>query len=264
MTEAPPLVHLVGAGPGDPDLLTVKALRLIQSADVVVYDRLVGDGILDLIPAGTTRISVGKESGHHLLPQDEINDLLVSLARPDRTVVRLKGGDPFVFGRGGEEALYLARYGVAVEVVPGITAAAGCAAMAGIPLTHRDVARSVRLITGHLSEDRALELDWDSLADPSCTLVIYMGVATIGRIAEGLMAAGLPPDTPVAVVERGTSGAARTLRSVLSAIGGAVEAWHIRPPALIIIGKVVGLGLAAETLSDDAFLPNVKPLISAE
>lgn len=243
MIEACPLIHLVGAGPGDPDLLTVKALRLIQSADVVVYDRLVGEGVLDLIPAGTTRICVGKESGHHLLPQDEINDLLVSLARPDRKVVRLKGGDPFIFGRGGEEALYLARYGVAVEVVPGITAAAGCAAAAGIPLTHRDVARSVRLITGHLSEDRDLELDWASLADPSCTLVIYMGVGTIGRIAQGLMGAGLASDIPVAVIERGTSGASRSLRSDLAGIGEDVEMWQVKPPALIIIGKVVGLGL---------------------
>ncbi|MDO8608770.1 MAG: uroporphyrinogen-III C-methyltransferase [Phaeospirillum sp.] len=244
--DGPPLIHLVGAGPGDPDLLTVKALRLIQSADVVVYDRLVGDGILDLIPPGTTRICVGKESGHHLLPQDEINDLLVSLARPDRRVVRLKGGDPFVFGRGGEELLYLARYGIAVEVVPGITAAAGCAAAAGIPLTHRNVARSVRLVTGHLSEDRDLDLDWATLADPSCTLVVYMGVASIGRMADGLMGAGLPGDTPVAVVERGTSGASRTLRGVLATVAASIEDWRVRPPALIIIGKVVALGRASD------------------
>ncbi|WP_173984428.1 uroporphyrinogen-III C-methyltransferase, partial [Magnetospirillum sp. SS-4] len=227
--DHPPLIHLVGAGPGDPELLTVKALRLIQSADVVVYDRLVGEGILDLIPAGTTRICVGKESGHHLLPQDEINDLLVSLARPSRRVVRLKGGDPFVFGRGGEEALYLARYGIAVEVVPGITAAAGCAADACIPLTHRDVARGVRLITGHFSENRDLDLDWPRLADPACTLVVYMGVATIGRIADGLMGAGLPADTPVAVVERGTSGASRTLYGVLRDIEADVKRWDVRP-----------------------------------
>ncbi|OAN51087.1 uroporphyrin-III methyltransferase [Paramagnetospirillum marisnigri] len=246
MSAAPPLVHLVGAGPGDPDLLTVKALRLIQSADVVVYDRLVGEGILELIPPGTARISVGKESGRHLLPQSEINDLLVSLARPDRRVVRLKGGDPFVFGRGGEEALYLAQYGIAVEVVPGITAASGCAAMAGIPLTHRDVARGVRLITGHFSEDQALEMDWRSLADPSCTLVVYMGIATIGLIAAGLMGAGLDPATPVAVIERGTSGASRSFRGVLDGIKAEIDARGVQPPALIIIGKVVDLALAAE------------------
>lgn len=240
--ELPPLIHLVGAGPGDPELLTIKALRLIQSADVVVYDRLVGSGILDLIPAGTTRISVGKETGHHLLPQDEINDLLVSLARPGRRVVRLKGGDPFVFGRGGEEALYLARYGIAVEVVPGITAAAGCAADAGIPLTHRDVARGVRLITGHFSEDRDLELDWQRLADPGCTLVVYMGLATIGLIAEGLMGAGLSGDTPVALVERGTSGVSRTLYGMLKGIEADVRRWDVRPPTVIIIGRVVALG----------------------
>ncbi|TAN60100.1 MAG: uroporphyrinogen-III C-methyltransferase [Magnetospirillum sp.] len=244
--DVSPVIHLVGAGPGDPDLLTVKALRLIQSADVVVYDRLVGDGILDLIPPGTTLICVGKETGHHLLPQDQINDLLVSLARPDRRVVRLKGGDPFVFGRGGEELLYLARYGIAVEVVPGITAAAGCAADAGIPLTHRDVARGVRLVTGHLGEDRDLDLDWATLADPACTLVVYMGVATIGRMAEGLIAAGLSADTPVAVVERGTTGVSRTLYGVLGTIQAAMDGWQIKPPALIIIGKVVALGHAVE------------------
>lgn len=246
--ETLPLVHLVGAGPGDPDLLTVKALRLIQTADVVVYDRLVGEGILDLIPVGATRICVGKESGHHLLPQDEINDLLVRLARPDRKVVRLKGGDPFIFGRGGEEALHLARFGVAVDIVPGITAAMGCAAAAGIPLTHRDVARGVRLVTGHFSEDRALDLDWDSLADPSCTLVIYMGVASIGRIARGLMGAGLAADTPVAVIERGTSGASRTLYGELAGIEADLADQEIKPPALIIIGKVVALGRRAEAI----------------
>jgi uroporphyrin-III C-methyltransferase len=236
-----PLVHLVGAGPGDPDLLTVKALRLIQTADVVVYDRLVGEGILDLIPAGTTRISVGKEKGRHLLPQDQINDLLVSLARPGRRVVRLKGGDPYVFGRGGEEAMYLAAYGIATEVVPGITAAAGCAAASGIPLTHREVARSVRLVTGHLMEDQTLDLDWACLADPSCTLVVYMGVGTAGPMAHGLMKAGLDPATPVAVVEKGTTAAQRVLRGSLAELEANVARWQVEPPALLIIGKVVAL-----------------------
>ncbi len=244
--ENRPLVHLVGAGPGDPDLLTVKAMRLIQSADVVVYDRLVSDGILDLIPPGTTRISVGKAKGHHLLPQDEINDLLVSLARPGRRVVRLKGGDPYIFGRGGEESIYLARYGIATEVVPGITAAAGCAAATGIPLTHREVARSVRLVTGHLLEDRTLDLDWERLADPSCTLVVYMGVGTAGPMADGLMAAGLDPATPVAVVEKGTTAAQRVLRGTLAELEADVARWQVEPPALLIIGRVVALAAEQE------------------
>jgi uroporphyrin-III C-methyltransferase len=244
--DSRPLVYLVGAGPGDPDLLTVKALRLIQSADVVVYDRLVGDGILDLIPPGTTRISVGKAKGHHLLPQDQINDLLVSLARPGRRVVRLKGGDPYVFGRGAEEALYLAGYGIATEVVPGITAAAGCAAATGIPLTHREVARSVRLVTGHLRDDQSLDLDWQRLADPSCTLVVYMGVGTAGPMADGLIAAGLDPATPVAVVEKGTTPAQRVLRGILGDLEADVARWQVEPPSLLIIGRVVGLAAESE------------------
>ena len=235
-------VHLVGAGPGDPELLTVKALRLIQTAHVVVYDRLVGQAILDLIPAGITRICVGKESGHHLLPQDEINELLVRLALPSRRVVRLKGGDPFIFGRGGEEMHHLMRHGIPVEVVPGITAAAGCAAAAGLPLTHRDVAQSLRLVTGHLRDDNELELDWAKLADPACTLVVYMGVGSVGRMAEGLMGAGLSARTPVAVIERGTTGAQRNLYGSLESIEAHIRLWRVQPPALIIIGKVVALG----------------------
>ena len=235
-------VHLVGAGPGDPELLTVKALRLIQAAHVVVYDRLVGQGILDLIPAGITKICVGKESGHHLLPQDEINQLLVRLALPSRRVVRLKGGDPFIFGRGGEEMHHLMRHGIPVEVVPGITAAAGCAAAAGLPLTHRGMAQSLRLVTGHLRDDAELDLDWAKLADPACTLVVYMGVGSAGRMADGLMGAGLSGQTPVAVIERGTTGAQRNLYGTLERVDADILRWQVQPPALIIIGKVVGLG----------------------
>lgn len=234
-------VHLVGAGPGNPDFLTVKALRLIESADVVVYDRLVGEGILALVPAGTARICVGKESGRHLLPQDEINDLLVSLAKPGRRVVRLKGGDPFVFGRGGEEALHLMHHGIAVEVVPGVTAASGCSATAGIPLTHRGLATGVRLVTGHSRDDSELELDWKSLADPDCTLVIYMGLSTIGRVAERLMEAGLPPETPAAAIENGTTAAQRTCVSTLAALAVDVVSWNLKPPTLLMIGRVVSL-----------------------
>lgn len=233
------VVHLVGAGPGDPDLLTVKAHRLIREADVVVYDRLVGQGVLDLIPAGTARISVGKESGHHLLPQDEINDLLASLARPGRKVVRLKGGDPFIFGRGGEEALHLVRHGIRVEIVPGITAAAGCAAAAGIPLTHRGLAHSVRLVTGHAREDGELELDWRSLADPDCTLVIYMGLATIAGVAGRLIDAGLPASTPAAAIERGTTPEQRAYVTTLGRLPEDIGGWDLKPPTLLVVGQVV-------------------------
>ena len=235
-------VHLVGAGPGDPELLTVKALRLIQTAHVVVYDRLVGQAVLDLIPAGITKICVGKESGHHLLPQDEINELLVRLAVPSRRVVRLKGGDPFIFGRGGEEMLHLMRHGIPVEVVPGITAAAGCAAAAGIPLTHRHMAQSLRLVTGHMRDDQDLDLDWAKLADPASTLVVYMGVGTVGRMADGLMRAGLAAQTPVAVIERGTTGRQRNLYGSLESVEADILRWQVQPPALIIIGRVVALG----------------------
>jgi uroporphyrin-III C-methyltransferase len=234
-------VRLVGAGPGDPDLLTVKALRLLRSAETVVYDRLVGDAILDEIPPAAQRICVGKSTGRHSLPQDEINALLVRLAQEGRDVVRLKGGDPFIFGRGGEEAEALASHGIPFDVVPGITAAAGCAASSGIPLTHRELAQSVRLVTGHLQEDRELDFDWSRLADPTCTLVIYMGVANATRLSAGLIDGGLAADTAVAVVERGTTNAQRTLFTTLEGLTGDLAAWRVQPPALIIVGKVVGL-----------------------
>ena len=250
------LVHLVGAGPGDPDLLTVKAVRLIQSADVVVYDRLVGEGVLALVPPGTARICVGKESGRHLLPQDEINDLLVSLAKPGRKVVRLKGGDPFVFGRGGEEALHLVHHGVAVDVVPGVTAASGCSAATGIPLTHRGLATGVRLVTGHSRDDSELELDWNSLADPDCTLVIYMGLSTIGWVAKRLMDAGLPPETPAAAIEKGTTPEQRVCVSTLAGLAVDVTSWNLKPPTLLMIGRVVSLAEALQPAEAGAELAN--------
>jgi uroporphyrin-III C-methyltransferase/precorrin-2 dehydrogenase/sirohydrochlorin ferrochelatase/uroporphyrin-III C-methyltransferase len=251
-SEGKRLVYLVGAGPGDPELLTLKAHRLLSDADVVVYDRLVGEGVLDLIPAGTTRICVGKESGRHLMAQDEINELLLGLAKPGRRVVRLKGGDPFVFGRGGEEALHLVRHGVAVEVVPGVTAASGCSAAAGIPLTHRGLATGVRLVTGHARDDGALELDWDSLADPDCTLVIYMGLATIGTVAGRLMAAGLPASTPAAAIENGTTTEQRARVTTLGRLAVDVAAWKLRAPTLLMIGKVVSLAAELGRADTDA------------
>lgn len=232
-------VTLVGAGPGDPELLTVKAARAIAGAQLVVFDRLVGEAVLDMIPPHARRIDVGKETGHHALPQEEINRLLVTLAEAGDDVVRLKGGDPFIFGRGGEEAEALAAAGIPFEVVPGITAASGCAASTGIPLTHRGVAESVRLVTGHRMDDRDLDLDWTSLADPRCTLVVYMGVASAERLAGGLRGAGLPGETPVAVIERGTTAHQRTLFSTLDELAADMARWNPRPPSLLIIGRVV-------------------------
>jgi len=236
-------VYLVGAGPGDPELLTLKAARLIAAAEVAVYDRLVADAVLDLLPPKCHRIDVGKETGRHSVPQHEINAILVELGLAGRRVVRLKGGDPFIFGRGGEEAHALAEAGIAFEVVPGITAAAGCAAIAGIPLTHRGVAQSMRLLTGHRQEDRELDFDWVRLADPDCTLVVYMGVASAERLAGGLRGAGLPGETPVAIVERGTTPDQRTLFTTLERLSADMEVWRPQPPSLLIIGKVVNFAL---------------------
>ncbi|HET7910626.1 MAG TPA: uroporphyrinogen-III C-methyltransferase, partial [Pseudolabrys sp.] len=198
-------VLLVGAGPGDPDLLTIKAVRAIEAADVVVYDRLISDEVLRLIPKGATRICVGKRAGHHPVPQSEISRQLVALARKNRVVVRLKGGDPFIFGRGCEEAIELQRAGIPFEVIPGITAAQGCAASLRVPLTHRGLATGVRYVTGHCREGEPLDLDWASLADPDTTLVIYMGLANIDEIVRQLVAHGLPGDTPALAVSQGTT-----------------------------------------------------------
>jgi uroporphyrin-III C-methyltransferase/precorrin-2 dehydrogenase/sirohydrochlorin ferrochelatase/uroporphyrin-III C-methyltransferase len=234
-------VYLVGAGPGDPDLLTIKALRLIQSADVLVYDRLVSQPILDLIPSGVSRINAGKASGHHSMPQGEINELLASLAQRRRTVVRLKGGDPFIFGRGSEEALHLRRKGIEFEVVPGVTAAAACSAYAGVPLTHRGVSRGVRLVTGHFKNDEPIDLDWRSLADPDCTLVVYMGRSNLQRICNRLVAEGLDPATPAVAVQDGTTGQQRRVFGDLLTLGDSVRSVKLQSPMLIIIGRVVAM-----------------------
>lgn len=234
-------VYIVGAGPGDPDLLTLKAARLLSEADVVVYDRLVSDPILSLIPPGTTRIFAGKMARRHHMPQQEINGLLVALARGGKTVVRLKGGDPYLFGRGGEEALHLAQQGIPFEVVPGVTSASGCSAAAGIPLTHRDLAHRVQLITGHAKEDEPLALDWSKLAEPDATLVIYMGRTNLGRISAQLIEHGLPPETPAAVVVNGTRADQQTIRASLATLPAAVRHLDHAAPTLIIIGKVAAL-----------------------
>jgi uroporphyrin-III C-methyltransferase/precorrin-2 dehydrogenase/sirohydrochlorin ferrochelatase/uroporphyrin-III C-methyltransferase len=234
-------VAIVGAGPGDPDLLTVKGLRRVMGADVVVYDKLVSDAILDLIPAGASRIFAGKQARNHHMPQDDINALLVKLARSGRRVVRLKGGDPFVFGRGGEEALHLARENIPFEIVPGITSSAGCAAYAGIPLTHRGLAHSVRFITGHLAVEGSLELDWDGLADPETTLVVYMGLTNLDTICRQLIAHGLSADTPTAAINQGTRPEQRTIHAPLADLPTAVSEAGLSGATLLVIGKVTGL-----------------------
>lgn len=233
-------VYLVGAGPGDPDLLTVRAARLLARADVVVYDHLVGPGVLDLVGPRAQRIYAGKERAQHTLRQDDINTLLARLAREHACVVRLKGGDPFVFGRGGEELQVLAAEGVPFEVVPGITAGCGVAAYAGIPLTHRDYAQACLFVTGHL-KDGSCDLDWPALARRRQTVVIYMGLAGLATICERLVAHGLPPDWPAAVVEQGTLAGQRVVTATLATLAGAVESAGLASPCLTIVGEVVGL-----------------------
>ncbi len=241
-------VAIVGAGPGDPDLLTFKAMRALQHADVVVYDKLVGPEILDYARRDAERIYVGKTRGHHTRSQDEINAILVREARLGKHVVRLKGGDPFIFGRGGEEQDTLAQHGIDVEVVPGITAAAGCAAASGIPLTHREHAQAVTFVTGH-AKDGEPDLDWAALAGLKQTLVVYMGVSTIGRTCERLIEHGLNPQTPAAVIENGTLPEQRTVTGSLADLAALVKANGIKGPGLFIVGDVVSAagGAAAAT-----------------
>ena len=237
---SPGKVMLVGGGPGDPDLLTVKALRALQSADVVLYDHLVAPGIVKLARPGAERIYVGKEADNHALGQQEINALLVRLAREGKRVVRLKGGDPFIFGRGGEEIETLAGQGIAFEVVPGVTAASGAAACAGIPLTHRDYAQSCHFVTGHL-KDGSASLDWEALARPRQTVVVYMAVHGLAQICEGLVAHGLSADTPAALVEKATLPDQRVIEGTLATLAAAAAKQRAKPPALLIVGEVVRL-----------------------
>ena len=232
------IVYLVGAGPGAADLLTLRAHRLLGEADVIVHDRLVGDEILDMARRDAERIYVGKARANHCLSQGGINDLLIRLARDGRKVVRLKGGDPFVFGRGGEEAEALAVAGIAFEVVPGVTAALACAAQAAIPLTHRDAARTVTFATGHTKDGR-LDLDFTQLARGG-TIAVYMGIVTLPLLRDGLLAAGLDPATPAALIERGGTRAQRLLQGTLDTLVEEGPAWSTGGPTLVMIGDVVG------------------------
>lgn len=233
-------VFLVGAGPGDPELLTLKALRLMQNADVVLYDRLVSDGVMELLRRDCERIYVGKRRADHAMDQVEINQRLVDLAKQGKKVLRLKGGDPFIFGRGGEEIELLAANNVPFQVVPGITAASGCAAYAGIPLTHRDYAQSVRFITGHL-KNGTTNMNYSELVDSSQTLVFYMGLVGLPEICKGLITAGRSPKTPIALVEKGTTVDQRVLTSDLANMAALVEQEQPKAPTLLIVGGVVSL-----------------------
>ena len=233
-------VYLVGGGPGDPDLLTFRALRLMQRADVVVYDRLIGSPILELVRREAERIYVGKKRNQHAVPQDEISRMLVTLAREGKRVLRLKGGDPFIFGRGGEEIELLAAEGIPFQIVPGITAASGCASFAGIPLTHRDHAQACVFVTGHTKTGR-LAADWASVLKPNQTVVIYMGLAFLGELMADFIAHGADPTLPVAVVENGTRPNQKVVTGTLATIADIVASSDIAGPALTIIGTVVSL-----------------------
>jgi uroporphyrin-III C-methyltransferase len=232
-------VALVGSGPGDAELLTIRALRFIEQADVAIYDRLVSDEVMALLPADCERFYVGKEQAKHCVPQDKINELLTQYAQQGRRVLRLKGGDPFIFGRGGEEAQFLLQNGVSCHLCPGITAASGCTTYAGIPLTHRGVAQGCTFITGHMQNDGQLNLPWQSLSCSSQTVVFYMGINTLAIITEQLILHGRDASTPAALIRKGTQPEQQIFRGTLFSLADLVAKHKITPPTLIVIGEVV-------------------------
>lgn len=232
-------VALVGSGPGDAELLTLRALHFIEQAEIAIYDRLVSEEILALLPENCEKFYVGKEQARHCVPQNRINEILVEQAKLGKKVLRLKGGDPFIFGRGGEEAEYLLANGVSCHISPGITAASGCTTYAGIPLTHRGVAQACTFITGHMKNDGELNLPWQSLANENQTVVFYMGINTLPTITEQLIKHGACPSTPAALIRKGTQPEQRVYRGQLRHLSALVEQHNIKPPTLIVIGKVV-------------------------
>ena len=235
-------VYIVGAGPGDPELITVKAARLVRNADVILYDRLVSEETISLAKEGCVLIYVGKHPGGPITHQERINEMMVEKAREGGSVVRLKGGDPFLFGRGGEEAQVLSREGIPYEIVPGITSAISVPAYAGIPVTQRHVASSVAFITGHEASTKTKStVEWERIARSVDTLVVMMGIGNLGSIAERLISGGRDPETPVAIIEKGTTKEQRTITATLGTIEDKARAEDIKPPAITIIGKVVNL-----------------------
>lgn len=246
-------VALVGAGPGDPDLLTIQAYRFIKQAEVVIYDRLVSEEIMALVPSGCQQIYVGKKQADHRVPQEGINKLLVDYALLGKRVVRLKGGDPFVFGRGSEEAQFLLSNGIACHIVPGMTAASACTSYAGIPLTHRKVARSCTFITGNVQDNGALDLPWQALNDKEQTIVFYMGIKSLPIIIDQLAAAGRDINTPAALIRKGTHQDQQVIKGTLANLIELVTLHKITPPSLIVIGDVVGI-FASERLTNLGYL----------
>jgi len=246
-------VALVGSGPGDAELLTIRAMRFIEQAEIAIYDRLVSEEILALLPKDCERFYVGKEQAKHCVPQDKINQILVDQAKLGKRVLRLKGGDPFIFGRGGEEAEYMLQNGVSCHICPGITAASGCTTYAGIPLTHRGVAQGCTFITGHIQNNGQLNLPWQSLCCPTQTVVFYMGINTLPKIAEKLVEHGRDINTPAALIRKGTQPEQKTYRGTIGNLAELVEKHNITPPTLIVIGDVVNQ-LTEQQLKTPGFL----------
>ena len=233
-------VYLVGAGPGDPKLITLRAVELLKAADVVLYDRLISPKILDFVRKDAERIYVGKERDRHALPQSEINQLLVDLAKKGKRVLRLKGGDPFMFGRGGEEIDLLYENGISFQIVPGITAAGGCASYAGIPLTHRDYAQSCLFVTGHL-KDGSMNLNWNTLVQPQQTIAVYMGTHSLDILSRQLIKHGMKKSMPAAIIQQGTTGEQSVFLSTIANLPRVPKEHNVKPPSMIIIGEVVSL-----------------------